>query len=164
MRQRRKKPARFEQQSRRRQKNAYIDAKNRIRRDAPILGGKFTTHDYRVESQHRAIADSGELQVFEEWTLYRDYSRGIGVHATLDVPFLTIDVVNEFIDRFLAQEADYRSAAYRTWKYDQVPHWGLESNAVIDPLDWPQEQRYTLVGSVLRYDSPTDPVWPDHED
>ncbi|MBK7050067.1 MAG: hypothetical protein KBF98_13790 [Rhodoferax sp.] len=36
----------FGEQSRHYRKNAYIEIKNLIRRDAPVLGGLFTTHDY----------------------------------------------------------------------------------------------------------------------
>lgn len=214
----------FELQSRRRQKAAYIDVKNRIRYAAPVLGGKFVTHDYMhgkngwldafflgrkapvfynvtiettvcaykeavwhrswelshelaldreppflgrtvrdpktglyqlppreplrypefngmtrfdwVESQQRVIADSGEIQVFEEWTLHPDYACGIGLHATIDVSFLTIEAVNGFVDRFLTLESDYRDPVPRSYRHDEIAHWGLESNALIEPWDW----------------------------
>ena len=213
----------FELQPRRRQKAAYIEVKNRIRRAASVLGGKFVTHDYMngkngwldafflgrkapvfynltidttacaykeavwyrswelshelapdreppflgravrdpktglyqvppreplrypeldgmarfewVESQQRVIADSGEIQVFEEWTLHRDYAYGIGLHATIDAPFLTIAVVNCFVDRFLAMESDYRNLMPRSYQYEQIEYWGLETNAVAQPWD-----------------------------
>ncbi|MCO5401591.1 hypothetical protein [Ralstonia soli] len=226
MKQRRQQPKRtsFASQPRRIQKAAYIGVKNRIRRAAPILGGKFFTRDYMhgkngwlgagflghkapvfynlsiqttlhaykeavqehawalsyerapdcepsflhgavinpktglyeipprepvrypeldgmtrrewVESQHQTIAERGDIEVFEAWTLQADYVYGIGLHATIDVPFLTVDVLNHFIDRFLAQEADYRAITPTNHRYDQVTHWGIEPNAMIDPWDW----------------------------
>ena len=90
-----------------------------------------------AESQRKVIADSGEIQVFEEWTLHRDYAYGIGLHATIDVPFLTIEAINGFIDRFLAQESNYRNPAPRTYGHEHITHWGLESNALVEPWNWP---------------------------
>lgn len=225
----------FELQPRRQQKAAYIDVKNRIRRAASILGGKFVTHDYLhgkngwldacflgrkapvfynltietttyaykeavwhrswdlshelapdrepqfferavrdpetglyevlpreplrypeldgmtrfewVEVQQKAIADSGEIQVFEEWTLHRDYACGIGLHATIDVPYLTIETVNRLVDRFLALESDYRDLVPRSYRYDEIPHWGLETNAVIEPWDWAAAEAQARLGT-----------------
>jgi hypothetical protein len=224
----------FELQPRRQQKVAYIDVKNRIRRAASVLGGKFVTHDYMngkngwldvcflgrkapvfynltidtttyaykeavwhrswelshelapdrepflgravknpktgmyevppreplrypeldgmtrfewVESQQRLIADSGEIQVYEEWTLHRDYACGIGLHATIDVPYLTIETVNGFVDRFLALESDYRDPVPRSYRHDEIAHWGLETNAVIEPWDWAAAEEQARLGA-----------------
>lgn len=224
----------FALQSRRFKKTVYIRVKNRIRRAAPVLGGRFITRDYMhgengwvdacflgdrapvfynlsiqttlhaykeavkdrawalsyerapdcepsftsravknpktglyeipprapfrysefdgltrlewVESQRQAIADRGDIEVREEWTLQPDYVYGIGLHATIDVPFLTIDTVNQFIERFLALESDYRATAPTAHRYDQVTYWGLESNALVDPwgLERPPESPDTV--------------------
>jgi hypothetical protein len=88
------------------------------------------------ESQHQKIADSGDIQVFEKWTLQHNYHRGIGLHATIDVPALTIEVVNAFIDRFLVTEANFLDLTSHTYRYEQVPHWGLDANALIEPWEW----------------------------
>ncbi len=217
-------PEPFGQQPRSRRKAAYIKVKNAIRRVAPVLGGKFVTHDYMhgknnwldahflgrkaplvyslaiqttaaaykeaverrawdssyalvpnhdtwpddrvirdpktgtisylpyepvrhpefdgmtriewIKSRCEPIADGGEIQVHEEWTLHHDYVGGVGLHATIDVPFLTIDAVNDFIDRFMLLEADYRDPTPRSYTYQQIDHWGLDTNTVIDPWDW----------------------------
>lgn len=214
----------FALQSRRDKKRAFMSTRHRIERSAPVLGGKFTTHDYMhgenrwigayflghkgpvfyslalqttayaykesvsdrawemsydlaperephlfdyavkdpvtgddrmsrrepcryaelngqtrldwARAQYQTIADSGEIQVFEEWTLHRNYGHGIGLHATIDVPYLTIDAVNAFVDRFLMEEANFRDPNPRTYRYVQISHWGLESNALIEPWDW----------------------------
>lgn len=233
----------FDLRSRRVRKRAFMSMRNRIERSAPVLGGKFTTHDYMhgengwidahffghqapvlyslalqttayaykelvrerawdksyelvpehesslfanavkdpitggyrvphreprryaelngqtrldwAQAQHKTIADSGEIQVFEEWTLHRNYHRGIGLHATIDVPYLTIDAVNAFIDRFLIQEANFRDPAARTYRYEQISHWGLESNALIEPWEWDSvlQRQASLDEPIKREDS-----------
>lgn len=228
----RRKPA-FLDRSLRWRKQAFITIKNQIRRDAPILGGQFTTHDYlhgqngwidayflgrrspvfynldlqttrhaykeavwhrsRQESSARvpdnepsvidravkdpktgryitparepvrhpdfdgmsrlewvraqlpSIADSKAIGVREEWSIHDDYGYGIGLHATIDVPYLTIDAVNAFIHRFLQTETDYQSPTVLSYAYKDIKHWGLESNAVIDPLDWAEAERQAQV-------------------
>jgi hypothetical protein len=214
----------FQELSRRNRKGAYMRIQNRIQRAAPVLGGKFSTHQYMhgengwidahflgttppvsyslalqttlceykelvksrawelsydlaperelplfdgavkdpktghyvsrqreplrypelgnmtrlqwCEAQHQNIADSGTIHVFERWTLHHDYHHGIGLHATIDVPVLTIEAVNAFIDRFLMTEANFLDPTPRTYRYDQVSYWGLDSNALIEPLEW----------------------------
>lgn len=225
IRQRKIKP--FGQMSRHRQRDAYIRVSNQIRRAAPVLGGKFTTHDYLhgqngwidacflgrkapvfynltlettryaykeavwdqaweqsydlapergpsildcamkdpktgnyitqarepyrhpelddltriewVQRQLPTIADAKTIQVFEEWSLQHDYAYGIGLHATIDAPFLTIDTVNAFIDRFMRIEADCHDPMPRSYRHDDISYWGLESNALIDPWKWDVE-------------------------
>lgn len=67
-------------------------------------------------------------------SLHRDYAYGVGLHATIDAPFLTIDAVNAFIDRFMKLEADYRDPEPRSYQHDEISHWGLESNALDRPM------------------------------
>ena len=222
IRQKKNKP--FGQMPRRLQRGVYIHVSNRIRRAAPILGGKFTTRDYLhgqngwidacflglkapvfynltlettryaykeavreqawersytlaaerepsildravkdpktgnyvtaprepchypeldnltridwVQMQLATIADARTIQVFEAWSLHRDYAYGIGLHATIDVPFLTIDAVNVFIDCFMKLVADFRDPVPRSYGHEEIAHWGLESNALIDPREW----------------------------
>jgi hypothetical protein len=55
-----------------------------------------------------SIAIEGTIQALEKWPLHRDYSYGIGLHAILGVPFLTIDAINRFVERYLASESAYR--------------------------------------------------------
>lgn len=88
------------------------------------------------EAQHQKIADSGDIHVFEKWFLQHDYHHGIGLHATIDVPVLTIEAVNAFIDRFLMTEAKFLDPTPHTYRYQQVSYWGLDSNALIEPWEW----------------------------
>lgn len=90
-----------------------------------------------VQAQLPVIADEGTIQVFEEWTLHRDYSYGIGLHVTLDVPVLTIAAINSFIERFLVRESGYRAPLPCNYTHADIEHWGLESNALIEPWEWP---------------------------
>ena len=71
------------------------------------------------EAQHQQIADSGGIQVFEKWNLHHDYHHGIGLHATIDVPILTIEAVNAFIDRFLMTEANFLDPTSLTFRFSQ---------------------------------------------
>ena len=89
-----------------------------------------------IERQLPQLADARTLEVFEGWTLQRDYEYGIGVHATLAVPFLTIEAITEFIDRFLETEADYRDPQPIRYGYAEAAPWGLESNAIVEPWNW----------------------------
>ena len=208
----RKRKTHFLERPRRWRNKAYIAVKNRIRRDAPTLGGHFTTHHdmcaenswidafflglhspvfynlaldttrgayedavwdqaweesyaraedlepslfdrlvkdpatghltiparesicYRqldgmkrvdwVASQLPRIADSKVINVQEEWHLQYDYTYGIGLHATIDEPHLTIDTVNAFIRKFLVTQADYQSMMPLSYKYEEIKHWG----------------------------------------
>lgn len=88
-----------------------------------------------AESQHERIADSGEIQVFEHWTLHKNYRTGIGLHATIDVPQLDIETVNAFIDRFSETEAVFGCMSPITFSYEQIENWGIEINAVAQPWD-----------------------------
>ena len=92
-----------------------------------------------AQAQNEQISDSAEIYVGESWTLHRDYGSGIGLHATIDVPFLTVDTANGFIDRFLQSQVDYKSRGLRTFRFDKIPRWGIETNSVCDPLDWDAE-------------------------
>lgn len=89
-----------------------------------------------AQAQYKKIADSGEIQVFEKWTLHHDYHNSIGLHATIDVPYLSIKAVNAFIDRFLITETNFLDTTPHTYRYEQLGHWGLNANALIDPWDW----------------------------
>ncbi|MDT8990580.1 hypothetical protein RQP54_06840 [Curvibacter sp. APW13] len=94
-----------------------------------------------AQAENQRIADSLEIQVFEHWTLRREYHSGIGLHATIDVPFVTIEAVNAFIERFLASEANFTGKTPRSFRFDEIPYWGLESNAICDPGDWANEAK-----------------------
>lgn len=109
--------------SRRREPHRYPELGNRTRLDW-------------CEAQHQKIADSGDIHVFEKWTLHHDYHHGIGLHATIDVPVLTIEAVNAFVDRFLMTEANFLDPTPHSYRYEQVSHWGLDANALIEPWEW----------------------------
>jgi hypothetical protein len=98
------------------------------------LGG-MTRYEW-IEAQREPIANSGEFKVFEHWTLHRDYGTGIGLHATIDVPYLTIAAVNDFIERFLKTGSGFQSQEPRSFRFDEITHWGMEPNAICDPWDW----------------------------
>lgn len=88
------------------------------------------------EAQHRRIADSGEIAVFEQWTLHHDYHHSVGLHATLNAPVLTVDAVKVFIERFLLTEANFLDPTPHSYHFDEVAHWGLDANALAEPWEW----------------------------
>ena len=55
------------------------------------------------------------------------------MHATLDVPCLTIKAVNAFVQRFLAAEAEYANPNPISYRYDEIENWHVESNAIAVP-------------------------------
>jgi hypothetical protein len=89
-----------------------------------------------TQAQLPKIANNQEVQVFENWTLHYDYHSGIGLHATIDVPYLTIDAVNLFIDRFLQSESAMVGTVALSYRHDQIGHWGIEPNSIADPWEW----------------------------
>ena len=95
------------------------------------LGG-LSRHEW-VEQQIPHIADSAVINIHEGWTLHRDYRFGIGLHAILDAAYLTIDVVNAFVARFLATEAGYANPNPISYRHVEIENWHIESNAIADP-------------------------------
>ena len=91
-----------------------------------------------IERQIPRIANEGAIKVHEGWTLHHDYRFGIGLHVTLDVPYLTIEAVNAFIHRFLATEAAYANPNPVSYRYDEMENWHIESNAMVEPSLWPK--------------------------
>ena len=90
-----------------------------------------------VMARAKEIADLGNIKVHEEVTLHRDYAHGIGLHGTLNVPALTVSAIDEFIYRFLKNgEAPFKSAEPVIFTGDSVKHWGLDSNAIVEPWDY----------------------------
>lgn len=61
--------------------------------------------------QQRVIAAERPPEVFEEWSMDREYAYGIGLHVTLDAATADTASVSAFIDRFRAGgEQPYRAA------------------------------------------------------
>lgn len=89
-----------------------------------------------IDGETRRLADLRETTVREEVTLHRDYAYGIGLHATIDVPALTVETVNAFIRRFLEQEAEWKGEPL-SFTWDEAGYWGLQSNAIVEPWEHP---------------------------
>lgn len=87
-------------------------------------------------SQLPRIANSKQITVCEKWSLHHDYAYGIGLHACIDVPYITIDALNRFIDRFLETECDYTNPNLLSYCFDEIKNWGIDTNPIIDALDW----------------------------
>jgi len=211
------------QRSRAARKAAYIRAANRIRRAAPILGGKFYTHNFMhglnswldlyflgrrfpifynvamqttrhaykdkvldeafrraelivpesntwweetqidpdsglnvaparspkryeelggltryewIDVRQKVIADEKCIYVNEHWAIQSNYTSGIGLRVTLDVPYLTAQVVNDFIERFLRSPDNYRDPKPLAYTSSEIADWGVEANAIAEPWEW----------------------------
>ena len=99
----------------------------------PEFGG-LTSKQWHDKQEER-IANSGEISVYENWTLHRNYCAGIGLHATIHEPFLTIDVINRFVVRFLEQETEYLGTQAFQFSYEQciaAEKSGHDSNRLLD--------------------------------
>lgn len=106
-------------------------------RNHPEFGG-LTRIDW-VMKRAAELAEEGKIEVFEEVSLHRDYRHGIGLHATVNVPFLTVDAVNAFIRTFLeGGEKAWRGETPLRFTAEQIEHWGLESNAIVEPWEYPE--------------------------
>ena len=90
-----------------------------------------------VEKEQLRVANTRSIKVFEKLSLHYNYGFGIGLHATIDVPYLTIGSINEFICEFLKDEKPYKHDKALTYSYDEIEHWGLEPNALVEPLENP---------------------------
>jgi hypothetical protein len=90
-----------------------------------------------VKQEERRLANARNIHVFEKLSLHYNYSFGIGLHATIDVPYLTVDTINNFIYQFLEDEKPYYCNQSLTYSYNEIEYWGLESNAIVEPLENP---------------------------
>ncbi len=122
---------------------SHLDAKSgmfvtpaRFPRKYTDLGGLSRTE--WVEAQQRVIADERIVQVHEQWEIRTDYHSGVGLHATLDVPHLTGQVVEDFIDRFMAHPGNYCSHQLLSFASSEIEDWGMEANTLVEPWDWHQ--------------------------
>jgi hypothetical protein len=100
----------------------------------PQLDG-LTRMDW-IRREYRRIADSGKISVRDCVNIKRDCRWGISIDAVIDVPVLTIEVVNEFIRRFLATESESRGDKEFTFTYDEIGDWSMGSNYVAEPWEW----------------------------
>ncbi len=89
-----------------------------------------------IKAEEKRIAEARTVKVHARVELDRDYAHGIGLHATIDVPFLTVDAINAFIRQFLASgEKAWRSKKALSFSHEEIGYWGLESNAIVEPWE-----------------------------
>ena len=84
------------------------------------------------------IANSGSIVVHEQISLRYDFACGIGLDATINVPYLTIESINTFIEQFLNQsvgshEKSFSHSEPLSFAHNQIERWGIESNAIVEP-------------------------------
>lgn len=83
------------------------------------------------------LIEEGEVTVYEQVQLDRSYRFGIGLIATLDIPALTVETINNFVDEFLTQgerpRAD-RPVAFDRSILDKTHK--IESNLPAEPWEW----------------------------
>lgn len=93
-----------------------------------------------MRREEQRIAEARCVKVHEKVTLHHDYACGVGLHATIDVPYLTVEAVNAFIRKFIANgEKAYQKSEGRTFDFAELD-WGLEPNAIAYPWDCPPDE------------------------
>lgn len=123
--------------------NAYIDSESGLwtselepeRAEAEFDG--LSRYDW-IEAEEVRIANSGSIVVHEQISLRYDFACGIGLDATINVPYLTVETINTFIAQFLSQsigshEKSNSSSAPLSFAHNQIERWGIESNAIVEP-------------------------------
>lgn len=98
------------------------------------LGG-LSRHEW-IDVQQKMIADEKCIYVHEHWAIQSNYKSGIGLHVTLDVPHLTAEVVNDFVERFLYHPGNYRDPKPLAYSSSEIADWGVEVNALAEPWEW----------------------------
>jgi hypothetical protein len=114
-------------------KNGTVTARFPKPKPRPEFGG-LTSKQWH-DKQEKRIANSGEICVYEHWTLHRNYHVGIGLHATIHEPLLTIEVINRFVEWFLQTEAEYLGTQPFQFSYEQciaAEKSGHDSNRLLD--------------------------------
>ena len=109
--------------------------------DEPVTADPFGGLDRRrwIDREVVRLIEAGEVAVHEKVELDHSYSFGIGLSATLGVPAITVETVNDFIDEFLAR-------GERPWKGGTVTFDSsivdkthkIESNLLVEPWEWHQ--------------------------
>jgi hypothetical protein len=104
-------------------------------RPRPEFGG-LTSSQWQ-DIQEERIANSGEIRVYEKWTLHRDYRTGVGLHATIHEPYLTIEAINLFVTKFLEKETEYCGMQAFHFSYEQcvaAKMSGHDSNRLLNSV------------------------------
>lgn len=97
--------------------------------------GERTRLDWILGEEAR-IANARSVKVYARLELDREYAHGIGLHSTIDVPFLGADEINAFVRDFLAGgEITWRDEKALSFSHEEVGYWGLESNQLVEPWD-----------------------------
>ncbi len=93
-----------------------------------------------VEKITPELANSGKFSIKEELTLHYDHHHGIGLLVTLDYEYLTVEAICDFVQKFWKNgEMPFEYPNPLTYRHDEIEYWGLDSNAVLEPWEWPDE-------------------------
>ena len=106
--------------------------------EEPIIADAFGGLNRRqwIEQEVARFIEEGEVTVCEQVKLDRGFSFGIGLIATLDVPVLTMETIDNFVDEFLIQwerPREGRSAAFDRSILDKTHK--IESNLLVEPWE-----------------------------
>lgn len=104
--------------------------------DPPRAAFDGLTRSDWVKQRAAALLDAGQIAVCPETTLHRNYNYGIGVHATLHVPGLSVAIISDWVREFLANPVAWRGEPVLLRAAD-LPPPGYASNALCEPADWP---------------------------
>lgn len=110
----------------------------------PAFGGK---NRYEVAKDKAAeLASQGACPVFETIEIDRTYRYGIGLHATIDTPELTIESVSSFIESFLASgESPFTGTRPITFSPDILDNRRIGNALSLDPSEWADSMEAELL-------------------
>lgn len=104
-----------------------------------VFGG--LTRSEWIEAEIVRIANSGAVVVQEQISLRHDFALGTGMDATINVPYLTVETINAFIEQFLSAQRSKSKLCLSTeplsFAHNQIEHWGNESVYIVEPWDYP---------------------------
>lgn len=118
---------------------AYKDAKGNTvippRSEPTEPFGGLSRFDW-VRRRAGEIADARTLSVREAVEIDPSYRFGLGLHACLDIPAITIESVEDFIRDFWARgEMPWSGSRDLSWPASDIA-FGMSSNAIASPAEW----------------------------
>lgn len=93
---------------------------------------KFEGRTFQEQVRH--LEGVLDFPVFESIEVDRSYRFGIGLHATIDAPLLTVEIIESFVDMFVEQDRENIYEHGASWTSDRPAKYAdakvYESNSI----------------------------------